>query len=260
MAHKTYYAKKYTTGDTIEVSDILVEEEALQVVINGTAFTITMRTPGDDESLVRGLLFSEDVYTNIHNHPLISLAKRDDMTIAEVVLDQQQIQAGIENERSLISVSSCGICGKTQLDDIHGSLITPHQLSIDTLNILFKKMEAKQDLFINSGGSHAAAIFANNGDLLAIREDVGRHNAVDKSIGAVLLKGTFNSAFCLTVSGRVSYEIILKAFRAKIPILAAVSAPSSLAVDYAKKLGITLLAFCRNGVATCYTGAERMSE
>ncbi len=257
MAHKSYFAEKYTLESSSQVNDVLVEEEALQIVINGTPFTITMRTPGDDEALTRGLLYCENVYTNKEQKPSIILSKQLDRTIASVTIATNQIQIGIENERSLISVSSCGICGKTQLDDLTGTLKSEGKITLLQLNNLFEKMEAKQALFSQSGGSHAAAIFSQNGDLLAIKEDVGRHNAVDKSIGKTLLNQQLDLAFCLTVSGRVSYEIILKAFRANIPILAAVSAPSSLAVDYAHKLGITLLAFCRNDGATCYSHGER---
>ena len=253
MAHKNYIASKYTTNKTTSVNDILVEEEALQIVINGKPFTITMRTPGDDEPLVRGLLYCEDVYTDELISPPIVFEKQADKTIASVNIPEKQIQSGIENERSLISVSSCGICGKTQLDDLSGTLKAGANIALEQLNALFQKMEEKQDLFSKSGGSHAAAIFTQTGDLLSIKEDVGRHNAVDKSIGETLLNKQLQQAHCLTVSGRVSYEIVLKAFRAKIPILAAVSAPSSLAVDYARELGITLFAFCREGGATCYS-------
>ena len=257
MAHKNYYATKYTLENTTAVNDVLVEEEALQIVINGKPFTITMRTPGDDEALTRGLLYCENVYTNPILSAPITLSKQADRTIASVNIPMEQIQIGIENERSLISVSSCGICGKTQLDDLTGALKTEANITLQQLNDLFRKMEEKQDLFSKSGGSHAAAIFTTTGDLLSIKEDVGRHNAVDKAIGEALLNQQLEEAFCLTVSGRVSYEIILKAFRANIPILAAVSAPSTLAVDYARELGITLFAFCRNGGATCYSHERR---
>ena len=123
---------------------------------------------------------------------------------------------------------------------------------------MFDAMKAAQHTFHKSGGSHAAAAFTNNGELLSIREDIGRHNAVDKVIGHLINNNSLKGAKCLTVSGRISYEIISKAFAAKIPILAAVSAPSTLAVDFAKELGITLLGFCRENKATCYSHPNRI--
>ena len=119
-------------------------------------------------------------------------------------------------------------------------------------------MSALQFAFHQSGGTHAAAAFTLHGELLCLKEDIGRHNAVDKVIGDLILTQKLDPASCLTVSGRVSYEIIIKCFKAGIPIIAAVSAPSSLAVDYAKELGITLLAFCRDKRATCYSHPRRV--
>jgi FdhD protein len=118
-------------------------------------------------------------------------------------------------------------------------------------------MNASQVAFRQSGGTHAAAAFTFQGEMLCSMEDIGRHNAVDKVIGDLILSGRLNQASCLTVSGRVSYEIVIKCFKARIPFLAAVSAPSSLAVDYAKELGITLFAFCREKRATCYSHPYR---
>ena len=159
-----------------------------------------------------------------------------------------------------MSVSSCGICGRTELGDtsFNGESIDNNdKIDISLLNSLFEKMNVMQSDFHQSGGTHAAAIFSINGKLLCSMEDIGRHNAVDKVIGKLILLKTLDNATILTVSGRVSYEIIIKCFKAKIPFLAAVSAPSSLAVDFAKELGITLFAFCRDGRATCYSHSQR---
>ena len=121
-------------------------------------------------------------------------------------------------------------------------------------------MNRHQHDFMQSGGTHAAALFDRRGNLIVAREDIGRHNAVDKAVGQLLLEGRLEQAKVMTVSGRISYEITIKAFRAGIPFLAAVSAPSSLAVDYAKEFGITLLGFCRDGRATCYSNPQRVNN
>jgi FdhD protein len=158
-----------------------------------------------------------------------------------------------------LSVASCGICGKQELDlPGQGASVLEVSLNPDLVSEMFGQMNSKQMAFKKSGGSHAAAAFSEDGELLTIKEDVGRHNAADKVVGELILSKKLLQAKCITLSGRVSYEIIIKTFRAKIPILAAVSAPSTLAVDFAKELGITLLAFCREGRLTCYSHPERL--
>ncbi len=160
-----------------------------------------------------------------------------------------------------MSVSSCGICGKTELGELSflGKTVdSKQQIDAGLFSELFNKMNSKQFDFKQSGGTHAAAAFNQNGDLLSAMEDIGRHNAVDKVIGNLLYTQQLNTAKVMTVSGRISYEIVIKVFKAGIPFLAAVSAPSSLAVDYAKELGISLLGFCRDGRATCYSHPYRI--
>jgi len=139
--------------------------------------------------------------------------------------------------------------GKTIDDD--------KKIDISLIHDLFDKMKVLQHDFKQSGGTHAAAAFTIEGKLLCSMEDIGRHNAVDKVVGKLILKGELDKAKIITVSGRISYEIIIKCFKARVPFLAAVSAPSSLSVDYAKELGITLFAFCRGKRATCYSNVQR---
>ena len=157
-------------------------------------------------------------------------------------------------------MSSCGICGKTELGDLAfiGKTIDDNdKIDIGLIHNMFSKMNAFQFDFRKSGGTHAAAAFTLKGDLLCAMEDIGRHNAVDKIVGKLINDKQLNDAKIITVSGRISYEIVIKCFKARIPFLAAVSAPSSLAVDYAKELGITLFAFCRDERATCYSNPQR---
>lgn len=261
MAIHNYQGLKFIDGKTIKVDDNLVIEQALQISINKKTFTITMRTPGNDEDLVRGLLYSEDIYRNNKTlHTSISENEKKNITEANVEIDENLIGDGYLNSRNILSVSSCGICGKTKLEEIDCShkIVDHNKISIIELFNLFVIMKKHQPTFHQSGGSHAAAAFSGNLDLLSIREDIGRHNAVDKVVGDLITQQRLNNAKILTVSGRISYEIIAKAFAAKIPILAAVSAPSTLAVDFSKELGITLLAFCRENKATCYSHPERL--
>jgi FdhD protein len=263
MATRNYEGKKFNNKDIDNIVDALTIEEALQININNKPFTVSMRTPGDDISLVRGLLHAEGVINNTNLLPEISLIKENDkgiVTIVNVKIPKKELGEGYSNSRSLLSVSSCGICGKTELGDlafIGKTIDDKEKIDIGLIHSLFNKMNIYQFDFRKSGGTHAAAAFTLKGDLLCAMEDIGRHNAVDKIVGKLINDKQLNEAKIMTVSGRISYEIIIKCFKARIPFLAAVSAPSSLAVDYAKELGITLFAFCRDERATCYSNPQR---
>ena len=262
MATRNYEGKKYELDEASITSDSLSIEEPLQININNKPFTMTMRTPGNDVSLVRGLLYSEGVLKDLNYMPDINLNKESDdeiVTVANLSVPEAKLGDGYKNSRSLLSVSSCGICGRTELGDkfFIGKIDEDRRLDIYVLQEAFHKMNSLQHSFRQSGGTHAAAAFTIQGELLCSMEDIGRHNAVDKVIGELIITKKLCQALCLTVSGRVSYEIVIKCFTAGIPFLAAVSAPSSLAVDYAKELGITLFAFCRDNRATCYSNSHR---
>lgn len=245
--------------------DTLAVEEALQICINGEVFTVTMRTPGDDPMLIRGLLHSEAVLKDTSYFPVIQFTKEEDsiITRADLRVPAEQLGDGYSNSRSLLSVSSCGICGKTELEDLSEmgkGLENKELVDIEKIHDLFDKMNDLQLNFHQSGGTHAAVAFDKEGEVLSSMEDIGRHNAVDKVIGELIISSRLSQGYFLAVSGRISYEIIIKCFKAGIPFIAAVSAPSSLAVDYAKELGITLLAFCREQRATCYANHHRILQ
>lgn len=263
MVAITYEGKKYNASGVSETKDVLTSESALQINVNGSPFTITMRTPEDDMALVRGLLHSEGVIKGPMFAPEIILSEECDnvVSVADVCIPEDQLGSGYSNSRNLLSVSSCGICGKTELEDIAPdgeTLEAGPQVEAEAIQHMFETMRHAQQNFEASGGCHAAAAFDESGHMLTCKEDIGRHNAVDKVVGELLLQKQWKKAAVLTVSGRISYEIIVKTFKARIPVLCAVSAPSSLAVDFAKELGITLLAFCRNDRATCYAHPERI--
>lgn len=252
-----YQGEKFQDGSLDIVDDYLSIEEALQININKKPFTVMMRSPGDETDMVIGLLYNEDIYTNLKpiKIEIINKNKLDYITELNVEIKSALLGNGYMSSRSLLSVSSCGICGKRELGDlsIKGSKLREVHFSVELIARMLVEMQSKQLSFSKSGGSHAAAAFDENGKLITLKEDIGRHNAVDKVVGALIRKSVLNKIVYLAVSGRVSYEIITKTFRAKIPVLIAVSAPSSLAIDFAKELGITVFAFCRNGKYTRYS-------
>ena len=239
------------------VEDHLVIEAPLQININNKPYTVVMRTPENDEELVRGLLYAEDIYKGKENLIFEVIKEENNIpTIINTVINPNELGKGYLNKRTLLSVSSCGICGKQKLEDIsvNGKLIkSKTNFSAEDLHKMFVKMDALQHTFQSSGGSHAATIFNKNQQLLTCKEDIGRHNAVDKTIGFLLNNKQLKNANYLLVSGRVSYEIISKAFLAKIPVVVAVSACSSLAVDFAKEFGICLIGFTRADKLTVYS-------
>lgn len=257
MQTLTYQALKINQNTQTAIDDVLVVEAPLQININNAAYTVVMRTPDNDKELVRGLLFSEDIYKS--DSPLLLQIDTEENgvpSIVNVTIPKDLLGKGYLNKRTLLSVSSCGICGKKELKDIkvEGKKLTQETtFSTTILHEMLAKMSSLQHTFISSGGSHAAAIFNKKQEFLTIQEDIGRHNAVDKVIGDLLIKKELQQANYLIVSGRVSYEIVSKAFIAKIPIIVAVSACSSLAVDFAKEFGICLIGFTRAQKMTIYS-------
>ena len=266
MATRNYQGEKFDVQGVDPVVDALTVEEALQININGKPFTLSMRTPGADNDLIRGLLHSEAIISSTRFHPTPILQRKNEESIVTVVdleIPEAYLGSGYSNSRSLLSVSSCGICGKTELGEqafMGKTIEAPMQFPAESFTEMFAQMNRGQHDFKQSGGTHAAALFDAKGSLLVVKEDIGRHNAVDKAIGWLLLRDRLDEAKAMTVSGRISYEITIKAFKAGIPFLAAVSAPSSLSVDYAKEFGITLLGFCREGRATCYAHPHRINN
>jgi FdhD protein len=259
-----FSAVRFQNAQKHEVEDVLTTEGPLQILVNDTAFSMTMRTPGRDMELVRGLLYSEDVcdaQAKSYKSMTSCIDENGDISAVNVLVNPSELGKGYQSERSLMSVSSCGICGKKDTEGMlpEGTpLQCDVQLSSEDLGSYFDQMANLQDTFLKSGGSHAASAFSLKGEMLSLQEDIGRHNAVDKVVGDLLLNNQLDQASVLLVSGRVSYEIISKAFRANFPFLAAVSAPSSMAVEFAEQLGICLLAFCREGKCTVYTYPQRV--
>lgn len=227
-----------------------------------------MRTPGNDFELASGFLYSEGVLRSRAHlagmsfcvDPAVDAAQR--YNIVNVTLSAEAAPELERLERHFTMTSACGVCGKSSIEALQtraAPLDDPLRVDSATIGALPEKMRAAQRVFASTGGLHAAALFDASGALLALREDVGRHNAVDKIVGWALIENRLPLRGCiLMVSGRASYELVQKSAVAGIPVLCAVSAPSSLAVGLAEAFGLTLLGFVRAGRANVYTGRERI--
>jgi len=239
------------------VEDAVVVEEPLEIRVGEKPVSVTLRTPGDDFDLVAGFLFTESILKS--RDEVDSIRHWGSPNIVRVSLrdgarvDLQRLQ------RHFYSTSSCGVCGKASIDALRvNAEPLDGQLTVDA-NLLLSlpdALRAKQSAFETTGAIHGAAAFALDGEMLRVREDVGRHNAVDKVIGSLFLEGA--SAAILVVSGRTSFEIVQKCVVARIPILVAVGAPSSLAIELAQEFNLTLLGFVRDGRCNVYAGAQRL--
>ncbi|ASQ97753.1 formate dehydrogenase accessory sulfurtransferase FdhD [Streptomyces sp. 11-1-2] len=265
--------------------DTLVAEEPLEIRLNGKPLAITMRTPGDDFALAAGFLVSEGVLgraDELANIVYCAGATEDGSNtynVVDVTLAPGVPVPDITLERNVYTTSSCGLCGKASLDAVRTTArwaladglgdgtdggadggSPPVRIEPETLSVLPDRLRAAQRVFDRTGGLHAAGLFTPDGELLDLREDVGRHNAVDKLVGRALQQGLLPlSGSVLMVSGRASFELAQKAVMAGIPVLAAVSAPSSLAVDLAAETGLTLVGFLRGTSMNVYAGEQRLA-
>ncbi|HJQ47427.1 MAG TPA: formate dehydrogenase accessory sulfurtransferase FdhD [Amycolatopsis sp.] len=252
--------------------DSLAAEEPLEIRVGGRSLAVTMRTPGHDVELSHGFLLSEGVIGSAAD---VSTARycnsvddqgRNTYNVLDIALADGVPPPATGVERNFYTTSSCGVCGKAALDAVRlktrfspgdsGFTVTPEVLAglPDTLR-------TQQKVFASTGGLHGAGLFRSDGTLLAVREDVGRHNAVDKVLGWALLENRVPlTNVGLLVSGRASFELVQKAAMAGIPFLAAVSAPSSLAVELAEENGMTLVGFLRGASMNLYTGEQRVLE
>lgn len=260
-------------GDKVrETVDDLATEEPLEIrLVAGTqmrSVAVTMRTPGNDFELAAGFLLSEGVVTRREEitgityciDPQVDAEQRYNIT--NVQLAPGALPSLERLERHFTMSSACGVCGKANIEALQtraARIDDPVRISLQQIAQLPEKMRNAQRVFESTGGLHAAALFDSNGTLLVLREDVGRHNALDKIVGWALLNGRLPLHGCvLLVSGRASYELLQKSIVARIPVVCAVSAPSSLAVDLAQNFGVTLLGFVRGTRANVYAGKERI--
>ncbi|WP_432559597.1 formate dehydrogenase accessory sulfurtransferase FdhD [Granulicoccus sp. GXG6511] len=270
---------RVTVGETVTATrrpDSVSAEEPLEIRVNGSPLAVTMRTPGADVELAHGFLLTEGVISGIDD---IRTARYCDGAVVDDESGQPQntynvldIQLGpnvpppaVDPSRNFYTTSSCGVCGKASIDAIRQQVrwpIADDPVVFDpaVLVSLPDRLREHQRTFDRTGGLHAAALFTAAGELVHVAEDVGRHNAVDKVLGAALLAGEVPArGHALTVSGRASFELTQKALMAGVPALVAVSAPSSLAVEMALEAGMTLTGFTRPPKMNVYAGAHRLS-
>jgi FdhD protein len=246
----------------LEHEDVLVTEEPLELRVNNEILNTTMRTPGHDFELCLGWLFTEGIIQNLNDVYRISHDPNDELE--NTVSIELKTQPNLEHfKRKTLISSACGVCGTASLETLKSrglqKIKSRVQIKIKTLLELPAKLRAAQDVFDVTGGIHAAALFTLDGDLIASREDVGRHNAIDKLIGWMLLENQIASQdFVMLTSGRCGFEIAQKCVAARVPILASVSAPSSLAVELATEFDLTLVGFLRKERFNVYTQSQRI--
>ncbi len=265
-------ASHVTSENAVTRPETLVVEEPLEIRVDGKPITVTMRTPGSDVELAQGFLLTEGVITRREDIASVRYCRGADDTgansynVLDVTLTPGVAAPDVDPTRNFYTTSSCGVCGKASLEAVrlvskHAPGDDPSSVAAETLSAMPDALRSRQKVFAATGGLHGAALFDTDGAPLVVREDIGRHNAVDKVIGWALeqhripLGGTV-----LLVSGRASFELTQKAVMAGIPVLAAVSAPSSLAVDLAAQSGVTLVAFLRGDSMNVYTRPDRVEN
>jgi FdhD protein len=253
-------------GKPEQFADTLAREEPLEIRVRGRSIAVTMRTPGHDRELAAGFLLAEGLIKRPGDIVEIAPCLQGDAPENTLnVFLSPAIEVDFDRlTRHVFATSSCGLCGKASIEAVHQQFppVTANvKISLTALAALPERMRAAQQTFAATGGLHAAAIFDAGGNLVVLREDIGRHNAVDKVLGHGLLtkRLPFDSQVLL-VSGRASFEIVQKALAARIPIVCAISAPSTLAVQFARESGQTLIGFLRGRTLNIYSGPERIVE
>jgi FdhD protein len=267
--------RKWSAGRWTDSPDAVVTEEPLQLMLEGRPLSVVMRTPGNDLELCLGLMFSEGILRTLEDVSLIHISAEAGETekgirVEADLVESNQVDVRFAREprrrpeRSMLSSSACGVCGTVLIEDLRRDLAPlPGGPEVDPslLPRLVDILREGQGVFERTGGLHAAGLFGATGGLLCVREDVGRHNAVDKVVGRALLDGNLPaSASILVVSGRAGYEIVQKSISAGIPVLAAVGAPSSLAVALAREFNQTLIGFLRGDRFNVYAAPERLAR
>jgi len=265
--------RRWSSGEWTGAPDVVVTEEPLQLMLDGSPLSVVMRTPGADVELALGLMFAEGIMRSVADVSKVGISAdsgetEGGVTLEAALVESNQVDVRLVGaprrrpERSMLSSSACGVCGAVLIEDLKRDLAAlPGGPRVDPalLPRLVAELRSGQGVFESTGGLHAAALFKQDGTLVTVREDVGRHNAVDKVVGRALLDRRLPaSQSILVVSGRAGYEIVQKSITAGIPIVAAVGAPSSLAVALAREFNQTLVGFLREGRFNVYASPERL--
>ena len=267
--------RRWSGGQWTESPDAVVTEEPLQLMIEGEALSVVMRTPGQDIELCLGLMYAEGIVRRADEVRFIRISAEareteEAIKVEAELLESNQVDVHFVDaprrrpERSMLASSACGVCGTVLIDDLRrdlAALPAGPQVDPSVLPGLVDILRAGQGVFDRTGGLHAAGLFSADGEVLYVREDIGRHSAVDKVVGRALIDGKLPlGSSVLVVSGRAGYEIVQKSITAGIPVLAAVGAPSSLAVSLAREFNQTLVGFLRGGRFNVYAGPERLTR
>ena len=267
--------RKWDAGRWSDTPDAVVTEEPLQLMLDGEPLSVVMRTPGQDIELALGLLYAEGIARSLDAIRRIRISAESGesdpaIDVEASIVDSNQVDIQLAQaprrkpERSMLSSSACGVCGAVLIEDLRRDLAplpAGPRVSASLLPQLVERLRTGQGVFERTGGLHAAGLFTADGESICTREDIGRHNAVDKVAGRMLLDGRLPaSQSVLVVSGRAGYEIVQKSITAGIPVLAAVGAPSSLAVALAREFGQTLVGFLRGERFNVYASPERLVD
>jgi FdhD protein len=266
--------RKWAGGQWTDAPDAVVMEEPLQLLLDGQELSVVMRTPGEDLELALGLLFAEGIVRSLDDVKEVRISAESGETASAVrveasIVESNQVDVHLGRaprrrpERSMLASSACGVCGAVLIEDLRRDLaVLPPGPSVDPslLPSLVERLRSGQGVFDRTGGLHGAGLFSPHGEPACVREDVGRHNAVDKVVGRMLLDRRLPLGdTVLVVSGRAGYEIVQKSINAGIAVLAAVGAPSSLAVALAREFNQTLVGFLRGERFNVYSAAERLT-
>jgi FdhD protein len=267
--------RRWESGRWSDSPDAVVTEEPLQLMLDGSPLSVVMRTPGNDIELALGLFFAEGIARSLADIQTVAVSAESGETesglsVDASIVDSNEVDVHLaaaprrRPERSMLSSSACGVCGAVLIDDLRRDLaVLPAGPVVDPglLPGLVERLRSGQGVFARTGGLHAAGLFTSSGDVVCVREDVGRHNAVDKVVGRMLIDGRLPlRESVLVVSGRAGYEIVQKAITAGVPVVAAVGAPSSLAVALAREFNQTLVGFLRGERFNVYSAPERLTQ
>ena len=267
--------RKWDGRQWSDAPDAVVMEEPLQLLLDGEELSVVMRTPGEDLELALGLMYAEGIVRSLEDVKEVRISAESGegsnaVSVNSSIVESNQVDVHLAHaprrrpERSMLASSACGVCGAVLIEDLRRDLtVLPEGPAVDPLVLpsLVDKLRLGQGVFERTGGLHGAGLFSPGGDPVAVREDVGRHNAVDKVVGRMLLDGRLPAQeTVLIVSGRAGYEIVQKSINAGIPVLAAVGAPSSLAVALAREFHQTLVGFLRGERFNVYSAGERLTN
>jgi len=264
MASKTQtdliMIERVVKDDTQQIEDHVAFEEPLQIYIQDRPAFTTLRTPGNEQALAAGICHTENYIDNFHDIVSVTTCKTGNRVFVELTPERYKKVEHIIDRGNVIAKTSCSQCGKQLLEDV--ILTCPNITKVgciepEIMHICRRELESKQVLFPLTGATHAAGLFDIEGKMLCMAEDVGRHNAFDKAIGMLLLENRLDKAFIAFISSRASFEMVQKAARARLGILAATSGPTSMAVELARASGISLAAFVRKGRCNIYSGTDR---